>query len=122
MYLLKKSYVLLLKKIEIGSAIAVRLTKYTCKSKVFIHPKHFVNPSPWFTNYLQKKDLVLDLGSGNGQNAIKSSKYCKKVIGVEIDKSLIEIAQKLVHQKKIKNIKFQRGNLEEKLQFKNNSF
>lgn len=122
MYFPKKAYVLLLKKIEIGSAIAVRLTKYTGKSKVFIHPKHFLNPNPWFTGYLQKKDLVLDLGSGNGQNAIKSSKYSKKVIGVEVDKSLIEIAQKSVNQKRIKNIKFYTGNLEEKLQFNNNSF
>ena len=122
MYPLKKAYVLILKKIEIGSAIAVRLTKYTGKSKVFIHPKHFLNPNPWFTSYLQKKDLVLDLGSGNGQNAIKSSKYSKKVIGVEIDKSLIKIAQQSVYEKGIKNIKFQAGNLEEKLEFKSNSF
>lgn len=119
---LKRLIVFIIKKIEIGSAIAVRLTKYTGKSKVFIHPKHFLNPNPWFTSYLQKKDLVLDLGSGNGQNAIKSSKYSKKVIGVEIDKSLIEIAQKSVYEKRIKNIKFQTGNLEKKLQFKNNYF
>ena len=122
MYPLKKAYVLILKKIEIGSAIAVRLTKYTGKSKVFVHPKHFLNAKPWFTNYLQKKDLVLDLGSGNGQNAIKSSNYSKKVIGVEMDKNLIEIAQQSVYEKGIKNIKFQAGNLEEKLEFKSNSF
>lgn len=119
---IKKLYVLLLKKLEIGSAIAVRLTKYTGKSTVFIHPKHFLTQKPWYINSLKKGDVVLDLGSGNGQSAIKASRYVKKVVGLEIDNSLIDIAKKIVKLKNIKNIIFINANLEKKLDFKDNSF
>lgn len=116
--ILKKEYVLILKKIDLCSAIAVRLTKYTGKSKEFVHPKHFLEKKPWFVKFLDKKDTVLDLGSGNGQNAIKCSKVANKVIGIEIDEALIKIAQNTTNQKKINNIKFTRGNLEQKLPIK----
>lgn len=121
-YSLKKLYVNSLKNIEICSAIAVRLTKYTGRSKIFIHPKHFLNQKPWFSKFLEKKDIVVDLGSGNGQNAIKASKYIKRVTGIEADNNLIEIAKISAIEKKIKNIKFIAGNLEEKLSLKNESF
>src|SRR3989338_5297956 len=81
---IKKTYVVLLKKTEIGSAVAVRLTKYTGKSKTFIHPKHFLETSPWYTQYLKKNDEVLDLGCGNGQSIIKSAKYCKQITGIDL--------------------------------------
>lgn len=117
--LLKKEYILLLKKIDLGSAIAVRLTKYTGKSKEFMHPKHFLTQKPWYISYLKKTDIVLDLGSGNGQSAIKSAKYVKKVVGLEIDDELIEIARKSAN---IKNINFKKANLEEKLSLQSKSF
>lgn len=119
---LKKAYILSLKKIEIGSAIAVRLTKYTGQSKEFVHPKHFLNPKPWFTKYLNKKDTVLDLGSGNGQNAIKCAKIAKKVVGIEIDKKLLGIAQNVTREKKLKNLHFESRDLEKKLDIKNSTF
>lgn len=121
-FLLRKLYISCLKKIEICSAIAVRLTKYTGKSKVFIHPKHFLNQKPWFIQFLEKKDVILDLGSGNGQNAIKASKFVKHVTGIEVDKKLLDIAEKSVSSKKVKNVRFQSGNLEKKIQIKNDSF
>ncbi len=119
---LKKLTVILLKKIEIGSAIAVRLTKYTGKSKVYIHPKHFLTQNPWYSKYIKKNDTVLDLGSGNGQSAIKVSKLCKKVIGLEIDKDLIEIAQKTAKDKKVKNVLFTNADLEKDLSLQSNYF
>src|SRR3990167_2110486 len=119
---LKKIFVLFLKKIEIGSAIAVRLTKYTGKSQVFIHPKHFLSETPWYTKYLKKNDVVLDLGSGNGQSSIKASRFAKKIVGLEIDKELIKIAKKSAEIKKLKNVTFLESDLEEKLNLKNNSF
>ncbi|MEK7581002.1 MAG: methyltransferase domain-containing protein [Patescibacteria group bacterium] len=121
-FFLKKLYISALKKIEICSAIAVRLTKYTGKSKVFIHPKHFLNERPWFIKFLAKNDIVLDLGSSSGQNAIKSSNYVKKIVGIEIDKTLLDISRRTIEEKKIKNVKFIEGNLEKKLSFKNKSF
>lgn len=118
----KKIYVILLKKIDLGSAIAVRLTKYTGKSKEFVHPKHFITQTPWFIKNIEKSDKVLDLGSGNGQNAIKAAKFAERVVGIEYDSDLIEIARNTAKLKKNQRIKFIKGNLEKKLPFKNNSF
>lgn len=120
--LFKKAYVAALKKIDIGSAIAVRLTKYTGKSKEFIHPKHFLEKTPWFVNYIKKGDLVLDLGSGNGQNSIKASRIAKNVIGIEIDDDLIKIAKNTVKDRRAQNVRFISGDLEGKIPFRNNSF
>ena len=119
---LKRVYVLALKKIEIASAVAVRLTKYSGKSKTFIHPKHFLEENPWYTKYLDKNDIVLDLGCGNGQSIIKASKYCKKIVGIEIDPNLLKIADVSIKQKSIKNAILQKGNLEEKLLLKSRQF
>ncbi len=119
---ISKIFILFLKKLEIGSAIAVRLTKLTGKSKEAIHPKHFLNQAPWFTNYINSKDTILDIGCGNGQTAIKTAKYAKKVIGIDIDKSLLDIAQKSARRFRISNVQFKLANLEKKLRFNMNTF
>ena len=118
----KKILVIVLNKLDLASAIAVRLTKYTGKSKEFIHPKHLLSQKPWFTRYLGINDVVLDLGSGNGQNSIKAAKIANKVIGIEIDEDLLKIAQSIKKQKKVKNVEFTQGNLEDKLPYKNITF
>lgn len=117
---IKRLFVIALKKLEIGSAVSVRLTKLTGKSKQPIHPKHFLFKEPWFTAHLNKKDTVLDLGSGNGQNALKAAKVVKKILGLELDQTLIKIARKSAKAKK--NIVFKPANLEKKIDIKNNSF
>lgn|SRR3990167_5969319 len=119
---IKKTYVVLLKKTEIGSAVAVRLTKYTGKSKTFIHPKHFLETSPWYTQYLKKNDEVLDLGCGNGQSIIKSAKYCKQITGIEIDQGLRKIAAASFKSAGINNATIHGGNLEQKLKLKSKQF
>lgn len=112
----------MLKQLEIGSAISIRLIKITGKSKEPIHPKHFLHQTPWFVRHINQSDVILDLGSGNGQGAIKAAKVAKKVTGIEIDHRIIEIAKKSALKKKLKNINFNVGNLEKKINFKNNSF
>lgn len=119
---MKKLLVLGLKQLDLGSAIAVRLTKLTGKSKVPIHPKHFLSQKPWFTKYLNKNDVLLDLGSGNGQNSIKAAKLAKKVVACEIDEKLIAQAKIFAKLKKIKNVNWEQANLEQKLKFKDTSF
>lgn len=115
---IKKAYVTLLKKTEIGSAVAVRLTKYTGKSKIPIHPKHLIVKNPWFTKTISRKDKILDLGSGNGQNSIKAAKRAKSVLGLEIDQNLLELANISSKQKNLKNVKFENANLEKPLKLK----
>src|SRR3989344_4661883 len=122
MYFFKKLFILSLKKIELGSAVAVRLTKLTGKSKVPVHPKHFLNPYPWYSKYLSKKDTVLDLGCGNGQASLKAAKIVRKILALDFDKRLLKIAQSSADYKRIKNIKFDNTNLEKPLKFEDNSF
>lgn len=112
----------ILKRIEIGSAIAVRLTKYTGKSSVFLHPKHFLYELPWYTNDLDRNDIVLDLGSGSGQSTIKTAQIAKKVVSIEIDENLLKLARRSAKLKSLSNIIFEKKNLEEKLSYKNSYF
>ena len=116
---IKKIFVSFLKQLEIGSAIAVRLTKFTGKSKQSIHPKHLVTNKLWFAKYLNKQDVVLDLGCGNGQNTHKASKFVKRVVGVDYDEFPLNIAKKTA---RTNNVTFKRMNLEEKLPFSNDTF
>jgi ubiquinone/menaquinone biosynthesis C-methylase UbiE len=119
---LKKVFVKFIKTLDLGSALAVRLTKLTGKSKTPIHPKHLLTQKPWFTKYISKKDSVLDIGCGNGQNSLKAAKIAKKVIGIEISSESLAIAQKTTELKKIRNIKFEIADLEKKLKFNNQNF
>ncbi len=107
---------------DIGSAVAVRLTQITGKSKFPIHPKHFLTNTPWFVKYLNKSDVVLDLGCGNGQNTLKAARKAKKLVGIDLNDNLLAIAKKSLEQKKNNNIVFRKANLEEKLNFKNDYF
>lgn len=118
----KKVAIIALKQLDLGSALAVRATKFIGKSKIPIHPKHLLIQTPWFARFLTGKDLVLDLGCGNGQNTLKAAKIAKRVIGVEIDQRLLAQANFFKGQKKIKNVQFEEGNLEKKLIFGTNTF
>jgi len=112
-------FVLALKKIDLASAAAVRLTKLTGKSEVPVHPKHFLTQTPWFTKYIKKNDRVLDLGCGNGQNTKKAAKIAKKVVGIDLDENSLALAKKSI---RLKNITFKKVGLEKPLPFKDASF
>lgn len=118
----KKVIVLGLKKIEYASAIAVRLTKYTGKSRTYLHPKHLITQNPWYIRYINKNDVVLDLGCSSGQSSIKAAKIAKKVIGVDFDESLLKLAKETAKRGKTKNVEFKKVNLEKGLKYKENSF
>lgn len=122
MFPLKKLSVRLLKKTEILSAVAVRLTKFTGKSDTYVHPKHLLSQTPWYIGYINKNDMVLDLGCGSGQSAIKAAKRAKKVIGLDFDDALLKLAAESSRRSRIKNVTFQKANLEENLKYKSNSF
>ena len=68
-----------------------------------IHPKHgILKYKEWFLNLINKDDIVLDIGSNTGNMPILFSSKCKKVYGIEIEKSHHEIASE--RSKDIKNI------------------
>ena len=58
-----------------GGAVAVRLVKYTGKSREAIHPKHLVDAPwhHWYVDYLQAGDVVLDVGCANGAHTLAAA-------------------------------------------------
>ena len=71
--------------------------------------------------YKENTDLnVLDLYCGTGTIGMLVSKYCKSVIGVEVNNDAINSANKCKEVNNIKNIEFYLGKVEDKIDdFKN---
>jgi len=64
---------------------------------------------PWkecidFINNLPKTSIVADIGSGNGRHLIPCAKHCKKIIGLDVSKELLEIVKKKVYKNKLNNV------------------
>ena len=53
---------------------------------------------------LSSNDILLDLGTGNGNNAIKAAKYCSNVIGMDISQKSLETARKSALELGLKNM------------------
>lgn len=53
--------------------------------------------------------VIADIGSGTGDSSFDYAKVAKKVIGVEIEKSMLKIAEKLAEERSINNVRFVLG-------------
>ncbi len=83
-------------------------------------------PRPWDLNQeiiLQSKktDTLLDIGCGSCQKLIPFVPYLKKIIGIDISESLLNVGRQLNDQKKIANIELILAD-SHKLPFKNHFF
>lgn len=66
---------------------------------------------PWkqcidFIKNLEKPNLVVDIGCGNGRHLVICAEYCKKAIGLDLSKELLIIAKEKLEEKKLKNAIF----------------
>jgi ubiquinone/menaquinone biosynthesis C-methylase UbiE len=64
---------------------------------------------PWkecldFIEKLPKKSIVADIGCGNGRHLKPCAKKCKKVIGIDLSKELLDIVKEKLDFEKIKNV------------------
>ena len=64
---------------------------------------------PWkkcldFIEKLSKESIVADIGCGNGRHLIPCAKHCKKVIGIDLSKELLDIVKEKLFFEKIKNV------------------
>ncbi len=107
---------------QILSAVAIRLTKITGKSKYPVHPKHLIKKKLWYREYLSKNDTLLDMGTNTGQHAIDASRYVRQVAAFDFDRKLLGIALQKAKDSKVNNIRFIKANAEKKLPFKDNLF
>lgn len=120
---MQKLAILFLKNLRFLTPLSVRLVKLTGKSKHFLHPKHLVkNGAPWFLQFLEPEDRVLDLGCGNGSISCLAAMKVFSVLGLDSNPKQLEVAQDLKKEKKIANLTFSTADLEENLKFKNGSF
>lgn len=117
-----KILIKILQKHRLLALVGIRLVQITGKHPQKIHPKHLVNQKPWFIDYMDKKDTILDFGCGNGQNTLKAAKKCKKITGFDYDDTSLTSAKLECERKKIKNAKFVKHNGEKGLPFKNKEF
>jgi release factor glutamine methyltransferase len=62
-----------------------------------------------------KDDIVLDVGTGSGIQALTAAQHAKKVLAVDINPHALETAKKNAKINKIKNIEFRESNLFEKI-------
>ncbi len=116
-------YIWFFKKSKFLSSLACQLTKITGKNKYPLHPKHLVNKqNDWYLKNINKKDIILDLGCGNGSKSLKIARRCKNVFAVDNNIKQLTIFRRLLKDKNIKNVRIIKFNLEKKLPFENNYF
>ncbi|MEK6926203.1 MAG: class I SAM-dependent methyltransferase, partial [Nanoarchaeota archaeon] len=85
-----------------------------------IRGKFFADEDNFYRKNIKNK-IVLVAGSGLGNDAIRISKYNKKVVGIDILPKLVSFSEKRRKKLGIKNISFKVGDIK-KLKYKNNSF
>jgi 2-polyprenyl-3-methyl-5-hydroxy-6-metoxy-1,4-benzoquinol methylase len=74
-----------------------------------------------FKKYLKKRARVLDLFCGSGRASIPLAKIGYRVVGVDINPKLIQIAELNARKQSLQNVKFYCVDAE-KMKFKKNSF
>ena len=107
-----------------GSAIAVRLVKYTGKSPEAIHPKHLVQVPwhHWYVDYLKPDDRVLDLGCANGVHTLAAAGHARRVYGLDADVGQLRVAAAAVRRRGIDNVALVAWDVTQPLPFSTASF
>jgi SAM-dependent methyltransferase len=104
---------------------SVRLTKWTGKSSVYIHPKHLNTPMGdynWLTNTLEKTDKVLDIGCGTLAHSIRAAQRTKYVASFDYSVELLNRNQQQLAEREIDNIGLFQANAEYCLPFADKMF
>ncbi len=96
---------------------AIRLVKWTGKSKEFVHPKHLVNEEYhfWFTSFLKPEDVVIDLGCGNGCHSLVAARFVRSVKGIDHSEKNLKSATELAKIQGITNAQFKQSTLEQQI-------
>ncbi len=110
--------------IKLKSA-SMRLTKWTGKSSVYIHPKHLAGLDTshhWYTEYLEPDDLVLDVGCGSGSHALRAAEQCRLVVEFDYDERQLAIGQQLAAERGVENLRLSKASAEDNLPFAGGTF
>jgi 2-polyprenyl-3-methyl-5-hydroxy-6-metoxy-1,4-benzoquinol methylase len=78
--------------------LAIRLTRWTGKSREYIHPKHLLGDSEeqyWYLAHLTRDAVVLDVGCGHGMHTARVARRCRWVAGVDGDLTALVVARRM---------------------------
>jgi SAM-dependent methyltransferase len=104
---------------------SMRLTKWTGKSSVYMHPKHLAGLGAkhhWYAEYLEPGDVVLDAGCGSGAHALRAAKRCRLVIGFDYNERQLVTGQQLVAERDVKNLRLLETSAEDGFPFADGTF
>ncbi len=104
---------------------SMRLTKWTGKSSVYIHPKHLAGLDArhdWFMEYLEPEDVVLDVGCGSAVHALQASGRCWLVVGFDYDERQLAIGRSLMTERGVKTLCLLKASAEECFPFADSVF
>ncbi len=106
-------------------ALAPYLVKATRKHISAVHPKHLLSDDAahyWYEQYLKPDSLVLDIGCNQGMHTIFASRFAKFVVGMEIDKEAVYVADFNSKWERRKNVRFVLGDAARIPPFRDRSF
>lgn len=115
----------LLRAIQLSSDLATlaacRLTVWTGKSRVPIHPKHLIrHPAVlWFLPYVREGERILDVGTGIASHARACAARGAWVIGIDHNMTNLRRGQALDVDSAVGLIQ---GNVEQRLPFRSETF
>ncbi len=104
---------------------SMRLTRWTGKSSVYIHPKHLTRLDArhhWYTEYLEPDDIVLDVGCGSGAHALRAAGRCRLIVGFDYDERQLATGQRLAAEQGVKNLRLLEASAETGLPFADGTF
>jgi 2-polyprenyl-3-methyl-5-hydroxy-6-metoxy-1,4-benzoquinol methylase len=105
--------------------LAIRLTRWTGKSREYVHPKHLLGEDPdqyWYLAHLAPDAAVLDVGCGHGMHALKAAARTRWVAGVDRDRESLGMARRAGRARAVGNAAFLAADLEQGLPVRSASF
>ena len=101
--------------------LAIRLTKWTGKSREYVHPKHLLGEDDdeqyWYLRHLDADDHVLDVGCGNGMHTLKTAGRCRCVAGIDRSAESLGVGRRTAIARRADNVGLVRGDVESGLPF-----
>ncbi len=83
------------------------LGKYAAVLEEGVHPKHRLTKyHQFFVDNVEPNDVILDIGCGNGLLALDIAQKAKKVVGLDLNSTNIELAEKGRKQQGYNNVVF----------------